>query len=181
MRRYRGATLPSKRSAARLGLVNQETQEAKRPTKSSMRHGCFKSSPRLLWSINQAIPVPRHRPRTTQLQGGQHDSVPRGQNLLLSLEVVKENRALLRLLTPVLNNDARAVHDLASVALTVKGAYKHETSVHRLLHQPPQGKGERNTIKEYIHRPTHSPSIFPSGTLIRGILCSEHRATTSFL
>jgi hypothetical protein len=41
-------------------------------------------------------------------------------NLLLSLEVVKENRALLGLLTPILNNNARAVDNLASVTLTVK-------------------------------------------------------------
>lgn len=41
-------------------------------------------------------------------------------NLLLSLEVVEEDRALLGLLTPVLDNDARAVDNLASVTLTVK-------------------------------------------------------------
>lgn len=44
-------------------------------------------------------------------------------NLLLSLEVVKEDRALLGLLTPVLNDDARAVDDLAGVTLTVELAY----------------------------------------------------------
>lgn len=42
--------------------------------------------------------------------------------LLLGLEVVEEDRALLRLLTPVLDNDARAVDDLAGVALTVEDA-----------------------------------------------------------
>lgn len=43
-------------------------------------------------------------------------------NLLLSLEVVEEHGALLGVLTPVLDNDARAVDDLAGVTLTVKGA-----------------------------------------------------------
>jgi hypothetical protein len=41
-------------------------------------------------------------------------------HLLLSLEVVEEDRALLRLLTPVLDDNARAVDDLAGVTLTVK-------------------------------------------------------------
>jgi len=39
--------------------------------------------------------------------------------LLLGLEVVEEDGALLRLLTPVLDDDAGAVDDLAGVALTV--------------------------------------------------------------
>jgi hypothetical protein len=39
--------------------------------------------------------------------------------LLLGLEVVEEDAALLRLLTPVLDDDARAVDDLAGVAFTV--------------------------------------------------------------
>lgn len=42
--------------------------------------------------------------------------------LLLGLEVVEEDGALLGLLTPVLNHDARAVDDLASVTLTVEDA-----------------------------------------------------------
>lgn len=42
--------------------------------------------------------------------------------LLLGLEVVEEDGALLGLLTPVLDDDARAVDDLASVALTVENA-----------------------------------------------------------
>jgi hypothetical protein len=41
-------------------------------------------------------------------------------HLLLSLEVVEEDRALLGLLTPVLDDNARAVDDLAGVTLTVK-------------------------------------------------------------
>ena len=44
------------------------------------------------------------------------------RRLLLGLEVVEQDAALLGLLTPVLNNDARAVDDLASVTLTVKNA-----------------------------------------------------------
>ena len=39
---------------------------------------------------------------------------------LAGLEVLEEDVALLRLLTPVLDDDARAVDDLASVALTVE-------------------------------------------------------------
>lgn len=42
--------------------------------------------------------------------------------LLLGLEVVEEDGALLRLLTPVLDDDARAVDDLARVTLTVENA-----------------------------------------------------------
>jgi hypothetical protein len=41
-------------------------------------------------------------------------------DLLLGLEVVEEDRALLRLLTPVLDNDTRTVDDLACVTLTVE-------------------------------------------------------------
>lgn len=42
--------------------------------------------------------------------------------LLLGLEVVQEDGALLRLLTPVLDDDARAVDNLAGVTLTVENA-----------------------------------------------------------
>ena len=41
------------------------------------------------------------------------------RRLLLGLEVVEEDGALLGVLTPVLDDDARAVDDLAGVALTV--------------------------------------------------------------
>jgi hypothetical protein len=41
-------------------------------------------------------------------------------SLLLSLEVVEQNGALLGLLTPVLDDDARAVDDLAGVTLAVE-------------------------------------------------------------
>jgi hypothetical protein len=43
--------------------------------------------------------------------------------LLLGLEVVEEDVALLGLLTPVLDDDARAVDDLAGVTLAVDLAY----------------------------------------------------------
>jgi hypothetical protein len=43
----------------------------------------------------------------------------RSRRLLLGLEVVEQDAALLGLLTPVLDNDARAVDDLAGVALAV--------------------------------------------------------------
>ena len=45
--------------------------------------------------------------------------------LLLGLEVVEEDAALLGLLTPVLDDDARAVDDLAGVALAVDLACKY--------------------------------------------------------
>ena len=41
------------------------------------------------------------------------------RRLLLGLEVVEEDAALLGLLAPVLDDDARAVDDLAGVALAV--------------------------------------------------------------
>ena len=48
-------------------------------------------------------------------------------HLLLGLEVVEEDAALLGLLTPVLDNDARAVDDLAGVALAVDLACNSRT------------------------------------------------------
>jgi hypothetical protein len=41
------------------------------------------------------------------------------KRLLFGLEVVEEDAALLGLLTPITDNDARAVDDLAGVAFTV--------------------------------------------------------------
>jgi len=47
--------------------------------------------------------------------------------LLLSLEVVEQDRALLGLFTPITDHDARAVDDLASIAITINLAYlKHQ-------------------------------------------------------
>jgi len=45
------------------------------------------------------------------------------EHLLLGLEVVEEDAALLGLLTPVLDDDARAVDDLAGVTFAVDLAY----------------------------------------------------------
>jgi hypothetical protein len=42
--------------------------------------------------------------------------------LLLALEVVQQNASLLALLAPVLDDDAGAVDDLASIALTIQDA-----------------------------------------------------------
>ena len=42
--------------------------------------------------------------------------------LLLGLEVVQQNVSLLALLTPVADNNAAAVNDLASISLTVQDA-----------------------------------------------------------
>jgi hypothetical protein len=42
--------------------------------------------------------------------------------LLLGLEVVEKDGSLLRLLTPVLNHDARAVDDLSCVTLAIQDA-----------------------------------------------------------
>jgi hypothetical protein len=61
------------------------------------------------------------QPGQPSLHDHQHDQSLR-TNLLLGLEVVKEDGALLGLLTPVLDDNARAVNDLAGVTLTVKGA-----------------------------------------------------------
>jgi hypothetical protein len=50
--------------------------------------------------------------------------------LLFRLEVVEEDRPLLRLLAPVLNHNARAVHHLPGIALPIQHACK------RLLEEP---------------------------------------------
>lgn len=54
------------------------------------------------------------------------DRQVRSRRLLLGLEVVEQDAALLGLLTPVLDNDARAVDDLAGVALAVDLACKRK-------------------------------------------------------
>lgn len=53
--------------------------------------------------------------------------VARSRRLLLGLEVVEQDAALLGLLTPVLDNNARAVDDLAGVALAVDLACDSKT------------------------------------------------------
>jgi hypothetical protein len=44
-------------------------------------------------------------------------------HLLLGLEVVEEDGSLLGLFTPITDNDARAVNDLAGVTFTIENAY----------------------------------------------------------
>lgn len=61
---------------------------------------------------------PKASPRLYTL----HFNAVRAARLLRGLEVVQEDGALLRLLTPVLDNDARAVDNLAGVALAVEDA-----------------------------------------------------------
>ena len=51
----------------------------------------------------------------------------RSRRLLLGLEVVEQDAALLGLLTPVLDDNARAVDDLAGVALAVDLACNSRT------------------------------------------------------
>ena len=50
------------------------------------------------------------------------------RRLLLGLEVVEEDGALLGFLTPVTDDDAGAVDDLAGVALTVKLACSEQSA-----------------------------------------------------
>lgn len=95
-------------------------------------------------------------------------------HLLLGLEVVEEDRALLRLLTPVLDNDARAVDDLAGVALAVQDACINLLALGSNTCNP-------TTMEKNVQSPAHSPSCLPSGILMRGMLCSLQRAITSFL
>ena len=63
--------------------------------------------------------------------------------LLFGLEVVEEDRSLLRLLTPVLDNNAGAVDNLACVSLTVQHTYqiisalsKHNLAWNTYTNQP---------------------------------------------
>jgi hypothetical protein len=62
------------------------------------------------------------------------------KRLLLGLEVVEEDGALLRLLTPVLDNDARAVDNLAGVTLTVNLACCVSISTTYLNHSAHQSE-----------------------------------------
>jgi len=50
-------------------------------------------------------------------------SVSNASPLLLGLEVVEKDRTFPRLLTPVADDNARAVDDFAGVAFTVEYAY----------------------------------------------------------
>lgn len=66
-------------------------------------------------------------------------------NLLLGLEVVEEDGALLGLLTPVLDNDARAVDNLAGVTLTVELACSKKKVPVSPLH--PAKKKKKTTLR----------------------------------
>ena len=48
--------------------------------------------------------------------------------LLLGLEIVEQNRAFLRFLAPIADDDAGAVDDFAGVALAVEHAYEERSS-----------------------------------------------------
>jgi hypothetical protein len=63
--------------------------------------------------------------------------------LLLGLEVVEEDAALLGLLTPVLDDDARAVDDLAGVTLAVNLACRTPLASCRLFTTPAAYLGGR--------------------------------------
>jgi hypothetical protein len=56
---------------------------------------------------------------TARYQSSRSDELAR-HILLLGLEVVEKDGALLGLLTPVTDHDARAVDDLASISFTIK-------------------------------------------------------------
>jgi hypothetical protein len=99
----------------------------------------------------------------------QANSIANHDFLLLGLEVVEEDRPLLRLLTPILDDNARAVDNLACVSLAVQ----HTCNLSVGASWRAYGGNS--------HKPAHSPNCFPSGTLIKGILCSEQSATTNFL
>jgi hypothetical protein len=75
------------------------------------------------------------------------DSRTAKTRLLLGLEVVEEDAALLGLLTPVLDDDARAVDDLAGVTLTVDLAcdISLATFLPRKSHLPPRNGSEKRT------------------------------------
>jgi len=99
------------------------------------------------------------------------------ERCLTVLEVVEEDRPLLGLFTPILDNNARAVDNLASITLAVKSAYMTQFQlVPAIPHSSHMIKFPGD-----VQRPAHSPNFFPSAILINGISCSEHRASMSFL
>lgn len=73
----------------------------------------------------------------------QANSIAHHDFLLLGLEVVEEDGALLRLLTPILDDNARAVDNLAGISLTIQNACepisiipKSKTAVYTHRDQP---------------------------------------------
>src|SRR6266487_4479112 len=91
--------------------------------------------------------------------------------LLLRVEVVEKDVAFLTLFTPITDNYTRAVDDFAWVTFAIDLAYR----LNRLA------SCHNGRYQNHVQSPAHSPSCFPSGTLIKGMLCSEHSATTNFL
>lgn len=71
-------------------------------------------------------------------------------DLLLSLEVVEQDRPLLGLLTPVPHDDARAINHLTGITLTIELAYTNHL-VSTTLHTTPR---ETRTYKAQPTRPT---------------------------
>jgi hypothetical protein len=68
-------------------------------------------------------------------------------HLLLGLEVVEKNGAFLGLFTPVLDDDARAVDDLASIAIAVDLACSYCISIPNLSSQ--------SSNATYTNQPIH--------------------------
>jgi hypothetical protein len=56
--------------------------------------------------------------------------------LLFGLEVVEKDRSLLRLLTPILDDNARTVDNLARVSLAVQHTCKNHQRLSNRLHDP---------------------------------------------
>lgn len=65
------------------------------------------------------------------MPSGESSMPPSSQatGLLLSLEIVEQNGSLLRLLSPVLNDHARAIDDLSRVSFTIDLACSEKRSV----------------------------------------------------
>lgn len=98
-------------------------------------------------------------------------------------EIIKQDRALLRFLSPVSHNHTWAAHYLACITFPIDLAYqqKREPSQPRTSLLASYQINLSSGRLLHLQSPAHWPSSFPSGTLINGILCSEHNATTSFL
>lgn len=81
-----------------------------------------------------------------------------GAYLLLGLEVLEEDGTFLALFTPVTDNDAGAVDDLARVSFTVKDAYITQTHQLAMIPRhilPVNNKAEeRRRKKTYTVQPT---------------------------
>lgn len=84
-------------------------------------------------------------------------------NLLLSLEIVQQYRSLLRLLSPVLDNDTAAVDDFAGIAFAVDLAYPYQ-----LAHAPINRSGiimqkvKSGECTTYTNQPTRPIASHPA-------------------